>query len=530
MKETAKRKNVKLYNHYINEAAKRKSLPLARNLFEQLKSQSLQPNEFTYTCMINACSRSSDMKGAEWYLRAMQDEKLAPNEITWTALIKGATAAFDIPTAIKFLEEMRSSGVPPNLRTYNTILRACFRVGDAPTANDLVKNHMKLQSIKPDFTSLQTLTQIQAQAMLTSEAFDTAAYLEALLDAKKVKDSKTDKSASPASSSAPSKAEDSKSSSKNKNEKDKKATDTKKPEIVKFEKEFIIDPSLYLLLASTALLSGSMLKKVRQYMDKFDAQVALLKAMASEIKSADGNTDSEPVALEMLMEANYIRPYLEKNEGLAKKAIEITKLGATGSPFVKHFDASSTSSTDYLWPVDKATKDKKRRLEICSGSGDWVIARAQKDDANWAALEIRFDRVHEIWRRVSLNKLEDRVTVIHADAAHLEKMVPKGSVDEIFINFPDPPHTRWSAQRMVTPTLLRALATVLVPGGTVVIATDDFDYIRWVHEDSKSLGDYFDPEKTVTSKSIEGYGTSYFDGLWSSRGRTDRAFLTLTAL
>lgn len=531
LKETAKRKNVKLYNHYINEAAKRKSLPLARNLFEQLKSQSLQPNEFTYTCMINACSRSSDMKGAEWYLRAMQDDKLTPNEITWTALIKGATAAFDIPTAIKFLDEMRTSGVPPNLRTYNTILRACFRVGDASTANDLVKNRMKQQSIKPDFTALQTLTQIQAQAMLYSEAFDTAAYLEALLDAKKVKDAKAEKHAS----SAPSKTEDSKSASKDKkddkNKKSSDAKDAKKPEIVKVEKEFIIDPSLYLLLASTAILSGSMLKKVRQYMDKFDAQVALLKAMASEIKSADETADPEPVALEMLMEANYIRPYLEKNEGLVKKAIEITKLGATGSPFVKHFDASSTeASTDYLWPVDKSTKDKKRKLEICSGSGDWVIARAQKDDANWAALEIRFDRVHEIWRRVVLNKLEDRVTVIHADAAHLEKMIPKGSVDEIFINFPDPPHTRWSAQRMVTPTLLRSLATVLVPGGTVIIATDDFDYIRWVHEDSKSLGDFFDPEKTTTSKSIEGYGTSYFDGLWSSRGRTDRAFLTLTAL
>ena len=525
---------MKLYNHYINEAAKRKSLPLAKNLFSQLQSQSLQPNEFTYTCMVNACSRSHDMKGAESYLRAMQEAKLAPNEITWTALIKGATAAFDIPNAIRYLDEMRESGVPPNLRTYTTILRACFRVGDATTANDLVKNRMKLQAIKPDFTALQTLTQIQAQAMQITEASDTAAYLEALLDSKKQKDAKS--AANPTPPPKPKVQVQSKKKSDSKSGNQNKGSSSDQPElkeeVAKVEKEFVIDPSLYLLLASTALLSGSMIKRVRQYVEKFDAQVALLKSKALEIQNAmETDADSEAVAPEMVMEGTYLRPFLEKNEGLGKKMIEITKLGPVGSPFVKKFEENTTSTIDYLWPVSKGeSKDKKRKLEICSGSGDWVIARAQQDDANWAALEIRFDRVHEIWRRVALNKLEDRITVLHADAAYLDKMVPKGSVDEVFINFPDPPHTRWSAQRMVTPTLLKSLASVLVPGGTVVIATDDFDYIRWIHDDSKSLGEYFDAEKTKSSKSIEGYGTSYFDGLWSSRGRKERAFLTLTAL
>lgn len=525
MKETAKRKNIKLYNHYINEAAKRKTLPLAKSLFTQLQSQSLQPNEFTYTNLINACSRSHDMEGAESYLRDMQSSKLVPNEITWTALIKGATAIFDLPNAIKYLEEMRSSGVPPNLRTYNTILRACFRVGDFVTATDLVKNRMKLQGIKPDFTTLQTLTQIQSQAMQITEASDTAAHLEALIESKKTKDAKPTPAPSKKQKDQLKGKSDAKASSSNsKSDADSNVA----PKEEKVEKEFVVDPSLYLLLASTALLTGSMLKRVRQYIDKFDAQVALLKAKARELN--DGS-ESDAVAPEMIMEGTYIRPYIEKDEGLRKKMVEITKLGPVGSPFVKKFDSNNVKLGEFLWPVSKSDgNDKKRKLEICSGSGDWVIGRAQKDDANWAAMEIRFDRVHEIWRRVILNKLDERITVLHADAAHLDRMIPKGSVDEIFINFPDPPHTRWSAQRMVTPSLLKSIAHVLVPGGTVVIATDDFDYIRWIHEDSKTLGDYFDTSKTATSKSMEDYGTSYFDGLWSSRGRTDRAFLTLTAL
>lgn len=532
LRETYKRKNIKLYNRYINEAAKRKSLPLAKNLFQQLQEQSLQPNEFTYTCMVNACSRSHDMVAAEWYLRAMQDEKLAPNEITWTALIKGATALFDLAAACKYLDEMQASGVPPNLRTYNTILRACFRMGDAKTATDLVKNRMKKHHIKPDFTTLQALTQIQAQAMSINEASDSASYLEALIDAKK---SKQEKSASktplPLKSKTEKKLKDAKESKMDiVEENDEEKTQNTE----KVEREFVIDPSLYLLLASTALLSGSMLKRVRQYMEKFDSQVSLLKSLSA---SENSNPENEAVPPEMLMEANYLRPYLEKDEGLSKKVTELTKLGPGGSPFVKKFELSpsapSASSREYLWPVSKTEgKSKKRKLEICSGSGDWVIARAQKDkkSSDWAALEIRYDRVHEIWRRVVLNQLENNVTILHADAAHLDRMIPTKTVDEIFVNFPDPPHTRWSAQRMVTPSLLKSLANVLVPGGTVIIATDDFDYIRWIQDDSKSLGDYFDVSKTAVSKSIEDYGTSYFDGLWSSRGRKDRAFLTLTAL
>ena len=41
------------------------------------------------------------------------------------------------------------------------------------------------------------------------------------------------------------------------------------------------------------------------------------------------------------------------------------------------------------------------RLEICSGSGDWVVAQALADAgrAHWAALELRHDRVCHIVQR-----------------------------------------------------------------------------------------------------------------------------------
>jgi tRNA (guanine-N7-)-methyltransferase len=517
--ETKKRQNVKLYNHYINEAAKRKSLALAKNLFSQLQEQSLQPNEFTYTCMINACSRTFCLEEAESYLRKMQAANLKPNEITWTAIIKGATAVFDLHKAKSFLQEMIQGGVSPNTRTFNTILRACFRTGETSLALEM-QSQMKKLSIKSDTSTLQSLTQIQAQSMMLNEATDTLNQLEAMIQQKEMEN------------------------------------------IGSF---YYIDPSLYLLMASVSILNGVPLKRSKAFMNKYEESVAKLEkkpvvfkkkeeeevdhvengekiAATSKISTShDGGKPSSSssektvdpiIAPEMVMESSYLRSIIDKDEGFPKSLTQFTKLGPRKSNFVlQKSSSSSSSSSHFTWHVDESKVGKiKRKLEICSGGGDWMVSRANGDDSLWAGLEIRFDRVHEMWRKVLLNRLEDRVTVIHADAADIEEIVPKGSVDEIFINFPDPPHTRWSAQRMVTSKLLKSMSNILVPGGSLVVATDDFDYIRWIAEDSKSLFKFFDTSKTSFSSSMPDYGTSYFDGLWSSRGRLERAWLTLHSL
>jgi pentatricopeptide repeat protein len=485
MKEVQKRKNVKLYNHYLSEAAKRKSLAFAKNLFSQLQEQGLTPNEFTYTCLINACSRCFNVEEAESYLRRMQKEQMKPNEITWTAIIKGATAVFDLPKAQSLLNEMISSGVTPNTRTFNTILRACFRTGDFQMANNISSQMSKMAS-KPDTTTLLALTQIQAQSMLIIQATDTMNRLETLIEQKQAQNT---------------------------------------------DSQYFIDPSLYLLLASVSLLSGLALKRTKQFMAKYDQAVAKLEQKAEKNEKSETDDVQPAIAPEMVMEGTYIRSFIDKDEGFPKNMTAVTKLGPRQSPFVKsHIPFVSPPPAESLWNEPTEGERKPRKLEICSGSGDWMVARAKMDDANWAGIEIRFDRVHEMWRKVLLNRLEDRITVIHADAAHIQEIIPAGTVDEIFINFPDPPHTRWSAQRMVTSGLLRSLALILIPGGSLTVATDDFDYIRWIKEDAAALPSYYDHSRALFTRELNDYGTSYFDGLWSSRGRTDRAKLTLFSL
>lgn len=40
-------------------------------------------------------------------------------------------------------------------------------------------------------------------------------------------------------------------------------------------------------------------------------------------------------------------------------------------------------------------------MEICSGSGEWAVARAKSEmgSFNWVANEIRFERCYDIWAR-----------------------------------------------------------------------------------------------------------------------------------
>jgi tRNA (guanine-N7-)-methyltransferase len=69
------------------------------------------------------------------------------------------------------------------------------------------------------------------------------------------------------------------------------------------------------------------------------------------------------------------------------------------------------------------------------------------------------------------------------DARHLLGLLPPGSLDRLFLMFPDPwPKARHAKRRFVNPTLLPLVARALRPGGEWRIATDDPTYQGWVAE------------------------------------------------
>eukprot|EP01051_Picozoa_sp_SAG22_P006076 SAG22_NODE_385_length_11304_cov_21.304775_6_plen_95_part_00 len=89
-------------------------------------------------------------------------------------------------------------------------------------------------------------------------------------------------------------------------------------------------------------------------------------------------------------------------------------------------------------------EEKPLKLEICAGNGDWAAAQAAAEvgEADWAALELRHDRVYSIFSRLAFGGLAN-FAAIGGDARRvIGKNIAKGSVQHAFINFPEPPHHR----------------------------------------------------------------------------------------
>lgn len=72
---------------------------------------------------------------------------------------------------------------------------------------------------------------------------------------------------------------------------------------------------------------------------------------------------------------------------------------------------------------DLVSKFKRVRLEICAGAGDWVLSKCeQQPEILWLALEIRYDRAHEIWRKLKLKGVSN-LAILVGDAKTLSPVL-----------------------------------------------------------------------------------------------------------
>ena len=75
------------------------------------------------------------------------------------------------------------------------------------------------------------------------------------------------------------------------------------------------------------------------------------------------------------------------------------------------------------------------------------------------------------------------------DVRDLLEVLPAGSVQKCFLNYPDPwPKARHHRRRFVTPGYLTELARVLAPGAEFRVATDIADYVRQTLDEVPKAG------------------------------------------
>lgn len=131
-------------------------------------------------------------------------------------------------------------------------------------------------------------------------------------------------------------------------------------------------------------------------------------------------------------------------------------------------------------------------LEIGFGNGETLLKAAlHHPDHHFLGIEVHRPGVGALLLRLEKQDVQN-VRVICQDAIPvLESMIPKGSLEEIWIFFPDPwPKKRHHKRRLVQPAFVNLLAEKLKTDGTLRIATDFAPYaeqMMLVLENTESL-------------------------------------------
>ena len=119
-------------------------------------------------------------------------------------------------------------------------------------------------------------------------------------------------------------------------------------------------------------------------------------------------------------------------------------------------------------------------IEIGYGGGEHLaLEAARHPDTGYIGCEVFTGGIGKMVQTIAAGKLGN-IRLFTDDALKLLMQLPDGSIDEIYLLYPDPwPKTRHHKRRFVSPTTMAELARVLRPGGRFHFATDIEDYANW---------------------------------------------------
>lgn len=179
-----------------------------------------------------------------------------------------------------------------------------------------------------------------------------------------------------------------------------------------------------------------------------------------------------------------------------------------------------------LWTFpDLFEREAPVYVEYCSGNGSWVLQKAQEEPhVNWIAVERKFERVRKIWTKRQNLGIQNLVIVFGEALKFSRFYLPASTVDQIYINFPDPwPKKKHAKNRLIQDPFVLQMQRIAKRGAKAIIVTDDPVYSEQISSEMRNEERWTSlfPEPYY-SNDWDGYGTSYFDALWREQGRTIR--------
>lgn len=130
-----------------------------------------------------------------------------------------------------------------------------------------------------------------------------------------------------------------------------------------------------------------------------------------------------------------------------------------------------------------AKLEERTHLEIGFGGGEHLAAQAAANpQIHYIGCEPYMNGVAKLLATIDQQKIGN-IRLFTDDARHLMASLPDGSIDTIYILFPDPwPKLRHNKRRIISLETLNELARIQPIGGRLLLATDHEDYSFWMLE------------------------------------------------
>jgi tRNA (guanine-N7-)-methyltransferase len=160
-------------------------------------------------------------------------------------------------------------------------------------------------------------------------------------------------------------------------------------------------------------------------------------------------------------------------------------------------------------------------VEIGFCRGEFMLEMARRHPKRaYLGVEISFKRVLKMARRLALTDVEN-IRLVEADGEGVvESLLGDASVDEFWINFPDPwPKARHARRRIVQPEFVSQMASRLVDGGVVQVATDDRTYAEEIDRVLAAEPLLRNMHASPWISEVEGRLETSYETAWRAQGR-----------
>lgn len=173
---------------------------------------------------------------------------------------------------------------------------------------------------------------------------------------------------------------------------------------------------------------------------------------------------------------------------------------------------------------------KQKILEIGYGGGEHLSRMAQQNPQNgFVGCEVFTGGIGKILKTIQVEKIAN-ISLFTQDALRLLEVIPDGSLDMVYLLYPDPwPKLRHNKRRFISNVTVKELARVIKPEGVFRFATDIEDYANWTLAHMVRQTDFVwqtQPQAKFWHTPFQGWQATRYEAKARREGRMDSFYFT----